>query len=269
MADLSDVENALVTEVIGALYPAGLTGESAVGVTCRVYRGWPSPATLNSDLTAGNVNVSVFPATAADELLAVYLDQPRSDSIPISLSATVTAQSIAFSGSVESDQIVGILIDGIPFSYRVINGDTTESIAANLGALIQIDRIVTLSGSSLIIPDAGTVIARVVTNATVSRTIRRQRREVHVSCWCPSPALRDAVCKTVDIALARSSFIDLADRTMMQVHYATTQLYDQSQNALLYRRDLCYNCQYVTLVNTNEPVMLFGDLFNNGNGWFV
>ena len=269
MADLSDVENAMVFEVTAALYPQGVAQASAVGSTCRVYRGWPSTGGLNSDLAAGIVNVTVFPAIRPDELPGPYLDMSYTSTSSVALIATVTGQSVSFSGSVVGNQTVGLLVDRRPFSLKTNAGDTLENIAANLVLLIGAERIVTVSGATLTIPGAGTLMARVVTNATVLQGLRRQRKEIQVNCWCPTVVLRDAVCKIVDNALANSPFIELADDTKAHVLYTSTQVYDQSQNALLYRRDLYYRCEYTVISSAVATVMLFGKIFHNETESFV
>ena len=269
MADLSDVENALVVKVTDALYPEGVSQISIVGPTCRVYRGWPLTASLNSDLAAGIVNVTVFPSVRRDEVLDPYFDRSYATISPASLVASVAGQSVTFSGLVASNQLVGLLVDGVPFSYMANDSDTNESVAANLTVQISAARIATVSGSTVTIPGVITISARVVTNATVSKGLRRQRREIQASCWCPSAALRDSVCQVADLALASSPFIALTDETKAHVRYVSTHVYDQSQNALLYRRDLCYLCEYTIISGTIAPVMLFGDIFRNGNSSFV
>jgi hypothetical protein len=269
MADLSDVENAMVTQVTDALYPQGVSQVSIVGTTCRVYRGWPLTASLNSDLARGIANVAVFPAAKHDEVPDTYFDRSYATISPTSLTASVAGQSVTFSGLVAGNQVVGLLVDGAPFSYQVNTSDTSDSIAANLTALICATRIASVSGSTVTVPGVNAMTARVVTNATVSESLRRQRREIQVSFWCPSAAVRDSVCQAVDLALTSSPFIALTDETKAHVRYVSTQVYDQSQNALLYRRDLCYLCEYTMISGTIAPVMLFGDLFRNGNSAFV
>ena len=64
MADQSDVENALVNLVSAALYPNGTDEVSVPGPDCRVYRGWPNSAALDTDLAAGKINIRSFPAAA-------------------------------------------------------------------------------------------------------------------------------------------------------------------------------------------------------------
>src|SRR5258708_6347692 len=100
MADLSDVENAIVSKISDALYPLGISQPSTVGVTCRVYRGWPTSAALNSDLTAGVVNVTVLPATKPDEVLDPYFDQLEAKTSPTGMAAVVVGQGVTFSGSI-------------------------------------------------------------------------------------------------------------------------------------------------------------------------
>jgi hypothetical protein len=234
-----------------------------------VYRGWPIPAALNSDLAANVVNVTIFPANRPDEVPDAYFDVPHASLPVVSLIATTMAQSVTFSGVIAANQVVGLLVDGMPYAYNTISGDTLDSIAANLTALIAANRIAILSGSTITIPDVTTLIARVFMNATVSRSLRRQRKEIQVAAWCPSPTLRDSVCGSIDLAFAGSSFISLVDDTTAHVQYVSTQVYDQSQNALLYRRDLCYKFEYTTIGVNISPVMLFGDLIDNATTSFL
>jgi hypothetical protein len=269
MADLSDVEIAIVSKATGALYPGGISQLSVIGTTCRVYRGWPSTSALNSDLASGIVNVTVLPATTLDEVPDPYFDKWYPAIAATSLTATVVGHSVTFSGTVVGNEIVGLLVDGTPFSYNDTVGDTNGSIAANLVALISASRIADLVGATVTIPGATSIIARVVTNAIVAEELRRQRREVQVSCWCPSPAVCDLVCKTIDLTLMKSAFIELSDNTKAHIRYVSTQAYDQSQNALLYRRDLFYKCEFAVITCASAPIMLFGNLINNAGSSFV
>jgi hypothetical protein len=269
MADLSDVENAIVTLLNDALYTHGLSNASVVGAICRVYRGWPSPAALNSDLSAGVVNVTVFPSTSPDEVLEPYFDRPYALIPPASMEATVQGETVTFSGQIMARQIVGLLIDATPFIYNVIQGDSIQSVGANLAMSIRADRPATSSGSTLTIPGVMSLVARVAMNVPVSLSLRRQRRDIQINCWSPSPDLRDAVSAAMDLAMAEKSFIVLADNTQAHLRYRSTQLFDQSQNALLYRRDLCYSFEYTMTREMTASVMLFGSLVKNGKLRFV
>ena len=50
---------------------------------------------------------------------------------------------------------------------------------------------------------------------------------------------------------------------MGKMTYAGTTVFDQSQDALLYRRDLLYQIEYPTIIIASQPAMLFGDLLLN------
>jgi hypothetical protein len=265
VADLSDVESAIVSELIGALYPNGTASASAVGVTCRVYRGWPVPTALNSDLAGNITNITVFPSITPDQVPEAYFDRPYGNISPVGLNASVTGQNVTLSGIVSENLTVGLIVDGVPYTYGTNAGDTVESVAANLRVAVLVDRVAILSGATLLIPNTISLIARIVANVNVSLSLRRQRKEIQICCWCPSTSLRDSVCTLVDLALVSSPFIRTSDGTKAHVQYVSTQVYDQSQNALLYRRDLCYRFEYTMIGNSLAPVMLFGDLVTNGS----
>ena len=54
-------------------------------------------------------------------------------------------------------------------------------------------------------------------------------------------------------------------RTQARIIYHNTAGYDQSQNALLYRRDLIYTVEYPTVTTAQQPSMLFGASDLNSN----
>jgi hypothetical protein len=57
----------------------------------------------------------------------------------------------------------------------------------------------------------------------------------------------------------------LADATSGKLNYVGTTVFDQSQNASLYRRDLTYNVEYATTLSSSKPAMLFGNLGLNAS----
>jgi len=260
MADISDVEIALVDQIVAALYPSGSAADSAVGTTCRIYRGWPTPGALNADLTAGLVNVTVYPAAKPDDCLDLYLDRVLLPPPAANLTSTVVGQSVVFSGAPKLNDLVGLLVDNVSYVYRAVANDTAASVAANLSELISADRPALYSGTTISVPGAVLLIARVAAMAAATEVRRRLRREVQVSCWCPNPLLRDSVSKIVDTFMIGNNVISLSDGTECRIRYATTQIFDQSQNVQLFRRDLAYNCEFCATVSTPAPVMIFGDL---------
>jgi hypothetical protein len=260
MADLSDVETAILSCVSTAVYPDGMSMPALIGVVCRIYRGWPLPGSLNADLSAGTVNVTVFPNVAMGRTTTRFAAVWSSIQPVPTLSATVQGTSVIIGGTVDRGTAVGLCVDDATYVYRPRANDTLSVVAANIATQIQRHRIALLSGSSVSVPGAVKLIARVVTDGKASQEIRRQEREIRVIAWCPSPSLRDQTSSIIDTALAQQAFVDLADGTRARLSYNGTQIYDQSQNALLYRRDLIYMAEYPTISLVTAPGMLFGNL---------
>jgi hypothetical protein len=263
MADESDVETALVTLCSGALYPNGVNSPSVPGPDCRIYRGWPSSAALDADLTAGRINVSVFPMPRHARTTTRYTQSRSGIPTQPTLTTSVSGTAVTFGGTADLGQVAGVLADGKSYAYRTQIGDNPALVAANLATLARASAIVQLSGCTLTILGTGTLISRVVVDASAQQEVRRQEQIFRVTCWCPTPMSRDATAIVIDLALAQLAFIALADGSMGRLLYAGTTTFDQSQDALLYRRDLLYQIEYPTIISASQPSMLFGELLLN------
>ena len=263
MADQSDVEFALVNLVSTTLYPNG-TGEASMpGPDCRVYRGWPNSTALDVDLAAGKINVTVFPGGGTGRTTTRYAARWVGSLAQRSLTAVVIGTSVTFGGSADLGQIAGILVNGQSYAYRTQVGDTPALVAANLAAMIRSHSIVVLVGNTLTVAGAGCILSRVVADAPAQQELRRQEQSFRVTCWCPSPLTRDATATAIDQSLSGIRFIPLPDGTSGRLMYIGTTVFDQSQNARLYRRDLTYDVEYPTTLSISLPSMLFGDLVLN------
>lgn len=266
MADESDVETALVSLAAAALYPNGTGTQSVPGPDCRTYRGWPNASALNADLAAGRINVTIFPVHGVSghaRTTTRYSPVWSVQSVQPTLTVTVSGASVTFGGSANLGQLAGVLVSGQGYSHRTQVGDTPASVAANLAELIRANTIVQLTGSTLIVPNVGILLARVVADATAQQEIRRQELNLRVACWCPTPTTRDVTATAIDISLAQIPFIPLPDASLARMTYYGTAVLDQSENALLYRRDLLYRVEYPTMLTASQPAMLFGDLLLN------
>jgi uncharacterized protein YaiE (UPF0345 family) len=170
---------------------------------------------------------------------------------------------VTIAGTANPGELVGILVNNNCYVYGTRTGDTPEIVAANLANSARADWIVSLSGATLAIPGASSLLARVVAAASVMQELRRQEQGFRITCWCPTPATRDAAASAIDLSLVAFQFIDLADGSQGRLQYHGTLVFDQSQDALLYRRDLLYHVEYPTTVSALQPAMLFGDLVLN------
>ncbi len=265
MADISDVEQAIADTVTSILYPTGSSQSSIVGALCRVYRGWPNSATLNADLSAGAVNVTVVTDNDSGRTTTRYLPAWQTTPSQPGVAASSADQNITISGTPSVGDVVGALVDGAAYAYRIRAGDTASLVASNLNQLIQTTRPSLAQGFTITIPGADSIEVRVVCDNTASFESRRQEKDLRIICWCPTPLSRDSVAAMIDAAIDQMNFLALPDDTSARVTYRNTTSYDQAQNALLYRRDLVYMVEYPTILAFRQPSMLFGASDINGN----
>jgi hypothetical protein len=270
MADLADVETALAAIVANALYPAGTAAASAVGCTCRVYRGLPSSPVLGADLAAGIVHVTV---DAGDQVRNVTRYPRRWQVVaPVapSLSVTVGAQSASFAGSCAVGQLAGVAVNGALFPYAVQANDSPATVASNLAALLRAAGwLVDYAGATITLPNAALFTARVVNGAHALQEIKRQAQEFLITLWCPAPAVRDAAGALIDAALGGLQFVALADGSSARLIYVGSAAEDGAADAMLYKRTLRYSAEYPTTLAQIEAAMLFGTGGVEAAGRFV
>lgn len=260
MADLADVEKALVALLSGALYPHGTAALAANGSLTRVYRGWPEAAALDADLRAGYVNVSVFPDAGGKNTTRDFKQWLKLARIVPTLSATVVGDTVTFAGTANPGQLAGVSANGKTYVHMTQSGDSPALVAADLAAAMRPSFIVLLSGASIIVPGAVKLMARVVAEQPALQQTRRQEQPVRITCWCPNPETRDATAEVIDSALAQVNFIALPDGSCGRLRYRSGAVIDRAEDASLYRRDLLYTVEYPTTLRALLPEMLFGDL---------
>ena len=265
MADISDVEQACADLVTSIVYPNGISGASIVGALCRVYRGWPSTQTLNTDLNAGAINLTVVSDNEPGRTTTRHLPVWHTTIIQPGVTVTTDGQQVTLSGEPHVGDLVGVLIDGTAYPYRVQDGDTAELVASHMNQLIGADRLSMVANATITIPGARLISARAVRDQNASFESRRQEKDLRIICWCPSPAMRDAIAAAIDGAFSQIAFLPLPDATSARILYRNTASYDQSQSASLYRRDLLYTAEFSTMATVSQPSLLFGSSTLNSN----
>jgi len=261
MADMSDVEEALLRLAAGVVYPQGPQAPSLVGRACRLYRGWPQGAALDADLAAGRVHVTVVPEARPQAVTTRHPDRWETmDTLAPGLVIDVAGRSATVSGSAHPGQVAGLMVDGIAVVHRTAPGDTVEMVAAVLATYLRVRRVVTVEGATLTVAGSGKMVARVVADRTLRRETRRQRQLFRLTAWCPEPALRDRLSAAIDAALSELDFIDLPDGTRGRLLFRGASVSDQGRAAWLYRRDQLYAVDYATTVQQTLPAMIFGEL---------
>ncbi len=259
MAAQHHVEDALLSLAADAIYPSGPHTISAIGIPCRLHRGWPLPAALDADLPRMIATIAV---TSVDHSLRITTRYPDTWAAlapaPALLQAEILADQVRFSGLAAAGQLVGILADGATAVHRTLARDTPASVAAQLARQLRSGRIVQLSNAALTIPGVRNLHARVVADQPARREIRRQTQGFRISCFCPAPDIRDAASQILDIAIAGQIFLTLADASIANLALQNTGTSDAAQHALLYRRDIILQVEYATTEDASLPALLFG-----------
>jgi uncharacterized protein YaiE (UPF0345 family) len=270
MADQADVETALVSIISNALYPNGTAAGSAIGSTCRIYRGFPSAPSLDTDLASGVLHISAI-ATGAVKNVTRY-PQIWQAVTPVAATLTVLLgpQSASFSGTCIVGQLAGVAVNGATFPYAVQATDSPATVASNLAALLRAaDWLVDYAGSTITIPGADSFTARVVNGAGSLQEIKRQVQEFKITLWCPDPVSRDAATPLIDEALTLSKFIALSDGSYARMIFLGSDVSDDVADATLYKRNLLYSAEYPTTLLQMTPAMLFGTNYYTANADFV
>jgi hypothetical protein len=257
MADLADVENAVEATVTTAVYPSGSSQPSIIDTQVSIARGWPVAADIDTAMAAGNCIVSIYSQPNVERNTTRY---PRDDQVltaPVhTLTVAVSGNTITIGGTVATPQNVIVLCGPtLAFAYSVQSNDTLASIATALAALIAASfpgtaaagDVITIAGKP------GTIRARVASQGTVWTEQRRQERGLQVTCWCPTPSLRDALVAAIDVAFAQIDWLTLADQSAARIRYERTIETDAPEKVLLFRRDLFYTVEYPTATITTAP----------------
>ena len=255
MADISDVEEALVDLVAAAAYPGGPgTACTVPGVTeLNVYRGWPDAPTEDASIAAGAVNASIYTVSGMTRNTTRYLDDFRDTAFATpTLTHLVSGNTATFAGTGGAGQVVGVIAGGQAYALQAPLAP--EDVAAALAAMVP---GASVSGAVLTVP--GLQDARIGAPVTQVREVRRQSQGFRITLWCPSPATRDAAASVIDAAMAAydEGFINLRDGTQGLLKYSGTFPDDTTQKSGIYRRDLRYTVDYPTIQKQVVAPILF------------
>lgn len=255
MADESQVLDALVGVISGALYPNGTNQPSAAGMPCRIYRGWPSAANLDADLAAGTSNISVFARNGVEQVVTRYEREWEVLTPPVhTITLTISGSTLTVGGTVSTPQNLSVRAYGQPMvGYAVQANDTLSTIASALQGLLAAQGVSCSVAGPVVTAPGGFVFARVAGTGTLIRELRRQNKSIQVTLWCSSPANRDAVAKVIDPAMALINFIALPDGSSGLLRYERTTTDDAPEKELLWRRDLFYWVEYPTTQTMTAP----------------
>lgn len=260
MADLADVETAILA----------LVGDALRGEAFRAFRGWPTPAALEADLREGLSYVTVIPRESVGQVTTRHLSQTSIlPAVPVTLhpvnSSPARGNVVGFTGVAATRHVAGVGVydrTGIPNAAYCVAcepGETAVQVAARIAG--QIPGAV-LDGASITVPEAY-LEARTDSHAETSRELRRQDHGFQVEVLCPTPEIRDAIGRKVDLALAMAE-----DREWISLPGGEAGWYrgggsfpsDKGSANLAWRRTFLCQVEYPTTLTSEAPRLLFGGL---------
>lgn len=249
MADVSDVEKALVVLIGSILYPNGANASSLTGTQIKTYRGDANSSKLDPDLSLGISHVTVVSQPGFTRLTGGYID-PSTDTPGVTtITAVVSGATVTLGGTPGLGQAVGVTVAGVGYAYTLTAADTLTTAATALAALVSVTTDASASGAvvtfSTTIPIASTVGAY----GTTKTFNRWQAQGIRVTTWAPTPDIRDAICSRLDQILSGTRWITLYDQ-QARFEFRNTFVDDCTQKENLWKRDLLYTASYATTVTT-------------------
>jgi hypothetical protein len=235
----------------------GLVNNHASGSTVtwndevKLFRGWPVSADLDADLTAGLANISIFPPPGLERNTTRYPRQKSRLAKPVhTLTANVSGNTITVGGTVATPQnVIALCGTKFAFPYSVQANDTLATIATNLAALIATQFPGTsATGTTInVAGNPGILRARIASTAQVATEQSLQEKTYWITCWCPTPAMRDILAPAIDVALKQLNFMVVGtEQSRARIRYARSNTSDEGQKVQIYRRDLVYTVEFGT-----------------------
>lgn len=252
MADISDVLNALASNISNALYPNGIDQPSIANTNILVYPGWPVRDTLNTDIGLGKAHVSIFPTSiqrVKDRFFNVWqtieLNTPT-------IILTLQDQDLKISGTISVPQTVMVIYNGIAYAYSIQSTDTLASIATGIANLVP---SATATGAIVTFTGAYSLAARLSFGGTSIRELSRREHVISVDVWSPNDTVRTIISSAIEIALNSLVRFPLPDGFWARIKYASMNQVDDLQLTRIYRRNLNYMVEYaVTQTQTDYTI---------------
>ncbi len=252
MASLDEVRTAICNFVEGAVYPNGLSQPSVAGVDIEIAPLWPPPGYLEAVFAAGKSHVSVWEPPGSEKPTTLsFPEEIVTQTNTATLIMTVGNPTITLSGTITAGEIAVVVINknsANSYSYTVLEDDTLDTIASSLAALIP---NASAAGAVITIGATWNIIARVSTQVTTQKNLKRQKRLFWIVNWAPSIAIRNAISNAIDVALPETPYIPLdtlySGRILYQNHHSLGYLEKQK----CYRDDFWVSVDWETVVNKN------------------
>jgi hypothetical protein len=149
-------------------------------------------------------------------------------------------------------QNLAAVVNGKAYVVTASAGNSSVTLAAALKTRIAADVAGSnVSGSVITLPATARIGAlRVAVSGMTSIELGRQDRELQITIWAATPAMRDAAAKIIDPVLRAQIRLTMPDNSSARFVYKSSPFTDFDQKAGIYRRDLIYSAEYATTVQS-------------------
>lgn len=260
MASLSQVLSTLTGHVTTAIYPDGTSSPSVANVDTTIISAFPIRNEIDAILNMDKALVAVIPTTKnkiVTKFERVFQDVEISEA---TITAVVNGATITIGGTVSIPQSVVAIVNSSTYSYKVLEDDTLEDIAANLTLLIP---GATCLGTVITLDNPYRVTVRIATGGVAALELSRQERIFSICCWTTSLDVRDALLASVDEYLKLNFRLILPDNFYCMVWPMETAqpLQDSLQKQRMIIGNAEYKIQYATTYT--RPFTTIADTIQN------
>jgi hypothetical protein len=263
MADIYDVQVVLTALAQTAIYPNGTGSPSISGCDVKIFPGYPIPAALDSDLTARNAQVSIVPGVAKMSTRFDKSWQTTSINVAtliltIDASQSTPTSTITITGTVTTPQTCMVIVNDIAYAYGVQANDTINTIASSIADMIAgasaLNNVITIT-------NAYHLAARISVSGTSVQELARERRELTVTVWAPTPIVRSQIGNALIVTFASSPRIALPDGYYAQLTFNGSKESDRMEKTKCYAREINFSVDYA--ITNTETDYTVAETINN------
>lgn len=256
MANSADVEVALCNEIVATMSVVAPGG--AVLPKIRVFRGSATAPRTVQDRASRVTDIAVALVAGSARNTSRFLGLACGLVAAPGLTTDVIGSDIEFVGVAHAGDGVGVIADGVSWSWHAHGGEDGYVVAALVGEALGAATPAVVSGNVVSLPAAKRVAAKTVGAATLAAELGRTEEDYLVTISSPSPNVRDMVSKQVISSLSGISFLQLGDGEQARLRHSGDESVMPIDGNGVFTARAKFTCEYpITAVGT-ASAMIFG-----------